>query len=154
MFENAAFEMSLKLTLHDGKLDVTDRDTVVALAVMAKAAYTRGDASPVDNLTVVEPFGRDTAGVRGYVFGSVDQTLIIIVYKGTSISLLGLIPLPDSIPTNLNDQMEVCFPATQLIFRITCFLTVAQRQIRISLARSTVTMKHRAVVTTRALPMR
>jgi hypothetical protein len=99
------FNLSFKLSIKDGDLNISDRDTIVTLAMMPNAAYTRGHMNPIGNLTVVEPVGWNTPGVRGYVFGANDKSLSVIVYKGTSISIPG-VP-SDVIPTNANDKMTV-----------------------------------------------
>lgn len=86
-------------------MNISDRDTIVTLAMMAQAAYTRDYMNPINNFTIVEPLGWNAPGVRGYVFAADDKSLSVIVYKGSSISITG-IP-SDVIPTNANDKNMV-----------------------------------------------
>jgi len=74
---------------------------------MTDSAYHRDYNNTYGNLTVVQPFGWDEPGVRGYVYGNSDNTTLFMVFKGTSITILGLLPPPDIIPTNNNDKMTV-----------------------------------------------
>ncbi|KAI8866344.1 alpha/beta-hydrolase [Ramicandelaber brevisporus] len=73
--------------------DVSDRNTVISLAVMASNAYldlndeTRRD--PGVNWTVGGGFGWDANGMRGYVFADPTNTTVVVAIKGSSLSMFG-----------------------------------------------------------------
>ncbi|CAI4056785.1 hypothetical protein SKDZ_03G1290 [Saccharomyces kudriavzevii ZP591] len=71
--------------------NVTDRDTVVSLALMSSNAYVRipqtGDWRNVTgpwNETEPEDFGWDGDGIRGHVFYNELENIVVLSIKGTS----------------------------------------------------------------------
>ncbi|KAI8337224.1 Alpha/Beta hydrolase protein [Chlamydoabsidia padenii] len=82
----------LKESVYDWIPNVTNRSTILSLAMMTNNAY-----SGIDNTTdwydLGEPwhlntsFGWDSDGVRGHVFGNHNDSLFIISFKGTSVGL-------------------------------------------------------------------
>lgn len=90
--------------------DVTDRETLIALAKMTSNAYTlpmSSDWYPLDedgfNRTRTVPFGwdKDADGLRGHVFVDEQNTTAIISIKGTSAGVLG-----SGGPTAKNDKFN------------------------------------------------
>lgn len=74
--------------------DVTDRETLRTLAMMASNAYTTPNSTDwwgLDDYNSTTPFGweKDADGLRGHVFASDDNSTVIISIKGTSAGLLG-----------------------------------------------------------------
>lgn len=88
--------------------DVTDKDTVITLALLAANAYVptphEGDWTNVSKSGWNHNgngFGWDSDGVRGYVFSSKDKKQVVISLKGTSTAIMD-----DGGPTAPNDQIN------------------------------------------------
>ena len=90
--------------------DVTDRDTVVALALMSSNAYTKVPGSG-EWLNISEPwngsdsnhFGWDGKGLRGHVFTDTHDKVVVIAYKGTSTQGM---PGTGKDETSVNDKLN------------------------------------------------
>ncbi|CAO3590561.1 unnamed protein product [Absidia cylindrospora] len=72
--------------------NVTDRSTILSLAMMTNNAYNGVD-NTTDWYDLGDPWHRNTSfgwesdGVRGHVFGNADNSLFVISFKGTSVGL-------------------------------------------------------------------
>jgi len=53
----------------------------------------------IDGVSVMESFGWDTPGVRGYVYGSTDLTIVVIAFEGRSFTRID--KPPDLLPTDM-----------------------------------------------------
>ena len=72
--------------------NITDKETVVGLAIMAANSYAplphEGDWEDLNNgFNNSGRFGWENDGLRGYVFADKDNSTVVIAIKGTSISL-------------------------------------------------------------------
>ena len=93
--------------------DPNDRETVLSLAQMANQAYYPPNATtttattllwlPVDGYQMNTTFGLNSDGLRGYVWASEDDQLLVIAFKGTSASFLGV----GGEPSTANDKLHV-----------------------------------------------
>lgn len=88
--------------------DVTDKETVITLALLAANAYVpkphEGDWTNVTRDGWKHNgggFGWDSDGVRGYIFSSRDKKQVVISLKGTSAAIVD-----DGGPTAPNDQIN------------------------------------------------
>ncbi|CAM1510345.1 Fc.00g006800.m01.CDS01 [Cosmosporella sp. VM-42] len=85
--------------------NITDKDTVLALALMAANAYVEDDSQP-DWEEVGHPFNRsadfgwETDGLRGHVFADETNSTIVIGLKGTSAAVF------DGEGTTTNDKVN------------------------------------------------
>ncbi|OLY83770.1 putative lipase atg15 [Smittium mucronatum] len=99
-----------KYNINDGLLipDVSDKDTIVNLAYMASNAYKESGSiewNPLgENWKNESSIGWDSDGLRGHVFGSEDNNIIVISLKGTSASLFLVGGGPTSVKDKLNDN--------------------------------------------------
>lgn len=86
--------------------DVTDRETIISLALMSSDAYLRtpddGDWQTVDGYRNSGPYGWITDGLRGHVFANEDNSTIVIGIKGTSAKGIS----GDSGDTVINDKLN------------------------------------------------
>lgn len=90
--------------------NVTDKQTVLNLAVMASDAYVPGSDDPAWlNLTGgfnrSQNFGFQSDGIRGHVFADQDNTTIVIAIKGTE---RGEVP-PSPLRVNKKLTPDSCF---------------------------------------------
>jgi lipase ATG15 len=74
--------------------DVTDRTTLTTLATLSWNAYTRPHAGDWVDLgphwnTSLE-WGGVGDGLRGYLFTNEDNSVAVLVFKGTSAAFLGI----------------------------------------------------------------
>ncbi|KAI3640900.1 hypothetical protein MIR68_001778 [Amoeboaphelidium protococcarum] len=72
--------------------DPHDIDMVINLAKMSNNAYNEVNSSTwwdIDGHKAKVSFGRDSTGLRGYVYASNDESLIIMAIKGTSTKFFG-----------------------------------------------------------------
>ncbi|KAI8988865.1 Alpha/Beta hydrolase protein [Pilobolus umbonatus] len=88
--------------------DVKDHPTVLTFAQMTYNAYLEigkenGWHDMGEKWKVNSSFGWDSDGLRGHVFGNVDDSLLIISYKGTSAGLFSSEPTGEK--DKLNDNM-------------------------------------------------
>lgn len=90
--------------------NITDKDTVISLALMASNAYVRlphtGNWRNVSlpwNLTEYEGFGWDSDGLRGHVFHNEEDNIVVLSFKGTSAQG---IPGAGEDETTLNDKLN------------------------------------------------
>ncbi|ODV90676.1 hypothetical protein CANCADRAFT_31554 [Tortispora caseinolytica NRRL Y-17796] len=72
--------------------NVTDRDTILALAIMSNNAYSESDDSNSwielnVNYTDHSDFGFNSTGVRGHVFLDASESIAVIAFKGTSAAI-------------------------------------------------------------------
>lgn len=92
--------------------DVTDRETLLQLALMTYNAYlpgpghadwqSFGDDGKIWSNTSL-PFGWDTGdGLRGHIFENVDKSIVVVSIKGTSAGFFGY-----GGGTARNDQINV-----------------------------------------------
>lgn len=112
--------------------DVTDRQTLIALAKMASDAYILPGTDewwPVNGWNDTVPFGweADADGLRGHIFADPKNETVIIAIKGTSAGVLG-----SGGPTAKNDKYNVSSGCTlgvyqSLPFRTTCSSRAAAR---------------------------
>lgn len=87
--------------------DITDRQTLLALAKMASDAYILPGTDewwPVLGYNDSTPFGweEDADGLRGHIFADPKNETVIIAIKGTSAGVLG-----SGGPTAKNDKFNV-----------------------------------------------
>ncbi|TPX36014.1 hypothetical protein SmJEL517_g01757 [Synchytrium microbalum] len=85
-----------------------DVDTVRAMAYMTLDSYTepvKKEWVPVDGWNASLPFGWDSDGIRGYVFKSDDEDVLVIAIKGTSAQVFGIGGGPTSKRDKYNDNM-------------------------------------------------
>lgn len=87
--------------------DITDRQTLLALAKMASNAYILPGTDewwPVKGYNDSVPFGweEDADGLRGHIFADPKNETVIIAIKGTSAGVLG-----SGGPTAKNDKFNV-----------------------------------------------
>lgn len=75
--------------------DVTDRETLLALSMMASKAYDAPNNSSGSDWTtgggkwnLSESFGWVEDGIRGHIFATDDNSTIVVALKGTSAALL------------------------------------------------------------------
>ncbi|TPX48336.1 hypothetical protein SeLEV6574_g02099 [Synchytrium endobioticum] len=88
--------------------DPRDVNTVRALAYMTLDCYAEPEKQPwvpIDGWNASMPFGWDSDGMRGYVFKSDDDELLVITFKGTSASVFGIGGGPTSRNDKYNDNM-------------------------------------------------
>ncbi|KAJ4513763.1 hypothetical protein HRR78_006656 [Exophiala dermatitidis] len=69
--------------------DVTDRDTIINLAMMTSDAYIYGPSGPdwmnsTNGFNHSASFGWDGVGLRGHIFSNANNETVIISFKGTS----------------------------------------------------------------------
>ncbi|KAI8098481.1 alpha/beta-hydrolase [Halteromyces radiatus] len=87
--------------------DVTDHATVLSMAKMSYDAYSvvgGSDWYDLDNQWVVnDTFGWNEDGLKGHVFGNTDNSLMVIVIKGTTAGLFTNDPTGEK--DKLNDNM-------------------------------------------------
>lgn len=86
--------------------EVTDKDTVINLATMSSDAYfLNASNTGWHNLTQgfndSFPFGYNSDGLRGHVFANVDNSTVIVAFKGTSIVFLEETRAQDRLNDNL-----------------------------------------------------
>ncbi|EXJ89420.1 hypothetical protein A1O3_02487 [Capronia epimyces CBS 606.96] len=70
--------------------DVTDRDTIISLAMMTSDAYVFGPSEPdwlnsTNGFNHSVGFGWNGTGLRGHIFANADNGTVIISFKGTSL---------------------------------------------------------------------
>lgn len=68
--------------------NVTDKETVLNLAIMASDAYVLDTTDPAwmnltDGFNQSQGFGWQTYGIRGHVFADQDNSTIVVAIKGT-----------------------------------------------------------------------
>ncbi|ONH65237.1 putative lipase ATG15 [Cyberlindnera fabianii] len=72
--------------------NVTDKDTIISLALMASNAYVNppetGDWRDVNGFNHSQAHGWNGTGLRGHIFVSDDNSTVVIAYKGTSAAYL------------------------------------------------------------------
>lgn len=75
--------------------DITDAQTLSTLAEMSYDAYIEPTEDPlkwipVEGYKVNVSFGFDSDGLRGYIYESDDESLLVIAIKGTSTTVFGV----------------------------------------------------------------
>lgn len=72
---DSSSDSSFLTSVANGQLNVTDRETLITFAMISAVAHTRVDSSNATNIgsyAMVDPFGWDSPGVKGYVYGTSD----------------------------------------------------------------------------------
>lgn len=90
--------------------NVTDKETVISLALMSSNAYVRtpgtGDwrdmGEGISNNTIGH--GWNGTGLRGHVFTTQDESIVVISYKGTSAAYLSGSGEDDTVPSDKDND--------------------------------------------------
>lgn len=87
--------------------DPEDKETILSLAGMTANAYTEPTRSDWIDLNpdyhTNTSFGWNDSGIRGYVFASENDDLLVVAIKGTSAAFMGI----GGGPTGGNDKINV-----------------------------------------------